>query len=654
VKVSSGDRPTNGGLNGLGASALLGEATAQPTMRALAAPMHGAEDSFTRRLVEALHDPIFDASDHLTASEQCTLAYARMRFLRRVLDLRARDLLQDPHRLLALHAWTSIVDGTLTTLLTIHYNLCIGSIVQHGNDRPELAPVLAELDDMESVGVFLATELAYGNNVQALQTTAHYDREHDEFVLHTPSREAQKFMPNTGAHDVPKIAVVMARLHVDTVDCGVFPFIVRIRTSEGLCEGVHVTALSSKPDYALDNAVTSFHHVRIPRANWLHGVHSNIGANGRFQSTIRSRRTRFLNAMDRVQTGKLCLSAAAAAGTSAALQLTVSYAAQRRTFSLTGREVSILSYSTYQRAMSEAVATNYACWLLVRHAQVMMQAQTDAVLTNRTLALCKVFVSSRSLDVLGCCREKVGAQGMFSRNRIISYLLHTNAIVTAEGDNEVLTIKSARELVLGASYTLPEPETVRESVPLLQSTDYLIALLRGHERALVLRLRSVLVGTPDNVAKFDAWNDHLVEACELARAHAARIALERFEPLLENLEDEHARVIVERLMRTFALQEISKCAAALIGEGLLSIELARQIERERASLARALGPDLSLITQASAVPSALLRAPIADDYLDAYDYFSREHTTHSSGVRQLVGPGPASARSSREPDIKSA
>ena len=174
-------------------------------------------------------------------------------------------MLANPEQLLALHRWTGLVDGTLTTLLTIHYNLnFIGSIITQGNGRPELQPLLDELDSMESIGTFLATELAYGNNVQAMETEAVYDPAEHNFVLHTPNARAQKFMPNTGAPGIAKLGVVLARLKVAGRDCGVFPFIVRIRTASGLCEGVRVTLLGEKPDYALDNAVTSFDRVRVP------------------------------------------------------------------------------------------------------------------------------------------------------------------------------------------------------------------------------------------------------------------------------------------------------------------------------------------------------------------------------------------------------
>src|SRR5579872_1440647 len=199
--------------------------------------------SFERRLVDVLHDDIFRRVDDIRTSEQCALSYERMRYLNDRMGLRIDDLFSNIDHLLALHHWVTLVDGTLTTLLTIHYNLCIGSILQHGEGRSELRTYLNELETMDTIGAFMATELAYGNNVQSLETEAVYDPTADEFVLHTPSPRAQKFMPNTGADGVAKLAVVLARLKVQGRDCGVFPFIVRIRTDSRLCPGVKVALL---------------------------------------------------------------------------------------------------------------------------------------------------------------------------------------------------------------------------------------------------------------------------------------------------------------------------------------------------------------------------------------------------------------------------
>src|SRR5690606_4728537 len=197
----------------------------------------------------------------LTDTQAGELGYERAAFVARALRLTAHEVHRDPRRLYAVHEWVALVDGVASTILSIHYCLALGSLAAHGEGRPELDGFVSELEEMRSVGVFLATELGYGNNVGSLETTALYDPERREFSLSSPTPNSWKFMPNTG-HSLPKLAVVMARLISLGRNCGVFPFVVRIRDANGrCCEGIQITPLTEKPGYALDNAITRFNGV---------------------------------------------------------------------------------------------------------------------------------------------------------------------------------------------------------------------------------------------------------------------------------------------------------------------------------------------------------------------------------------------------------
>lgn len=128
-----------------------------------------------------------------TPDERLALAHARLRTLNNALDSGAR-LAADPRALAALHEWLAPVDPSLATVAGIHYNLFLGSLLDHDADRlRDLSDFLA----MRRIGTFLCTEVAHGNDAAAVETTATYDPARDGFVLHTPHLGAQKFMPNT-------------------------------------------------------------------------------------------------------------------------------------------------------------------------------------------------------------------------------------------------------------------------------------------------------------------------------------------------------------------------------------------------------------------------------------------------------------------------
>lgn len=621
-----------------------------PTARLLADAMRGRSmTAFESRLVDVLHHDIFRRVDNLRPSEACALSYQRLRYLREQMDLDVSDLFADLDRLLALHEWVGLVDGTMMTILTIHYNLCIGSILQHGDGRSDLQPLLDELNRMDSFGVFLATELAYGNNVQALETEAVFDPETREFVIHTPRREAQKFMPNTGADGVPKLAVVLARLKVEGKQRGIFPFIVRIRTDKSVCAGVTVSPLGDKPDYALDNAITIFDHVRVPFHHWLRGAESTIDEDGKFSSTILSAGRRFLTSMERVQTGKLCLAMGALTVLRGSLDLTLRYAQQRKTFGTGRKDVSILSYRTYQQTVFDGVASAYAGSFLLQSAVADYQSTPrDCVATNRLLAIAKIFISSHGISIMTRCRERVGAQGLFSANRIISYLIQTNGVVTAEGDNEILLVKMGRELIVGSEYEAPPPLSA-SLLPIIESPDYLVALIAERERRMVLDLREAL-RSGDNSSLFETWNEHVTEAVALAQVHVHRIALETFNRRLDTIDDPRSRDILERLLRLSALQELEKHTTSLLLDGAIDRSVAKQITTERARLAGSLFEDVGTLVDAFDIPDTLVEAPIAVDFVASYDRMSSAPPPMTvSGI-----PRTSAIRSARPPSASDA
>ncbi len=153
-------------------------------------PNFRQEHGFWRRLLTT--EP-FRRPGGGTPDERLALSYHRLRILNNALDSGAR-VAADPRALSALHEWLGPVDPALTTVAGIHYNLFLGSLLDHDADTPrDLSDFLA----LRRVGTFLCTEVAHGNDALAIETTATYDRERDGFVLHTPHAGAQKFMPNT-------------------------------------------------------------------------------------------------------------------------------------------------------------------------------------------------------------------------------------------------------------------------------------------------------------------------------------------------------------------------------------------------------------------------------------------------------------------------
>lgn len=190
---------------------------------ALLGPDARREHGFWRRLVttEPFRRPLWPPPGP-TPDERLALAHARLRTLNSALDSAARPAC-DPRALAAMHEWLAPVDPALTTVAGIHYNLFLGSLLDHDTDSTR---DLSDFLRLRRIGTFLCTEVAHGNDAAAVETTATYDPARDGFVLHTPHAGAQKFMPNTSPAGGPKSGLVAARLIVGGADHGVFLLLV--------------------------------------------------------------------------------------------------------------------------------------------------------------------------------------------------------------------------------------------------------------------------------------------------------------------------------------------------------------------------------------------------------------------------------------------
>lgn len=78
------------------------------------------------------------------------------------------------------------------------------------------------------IGCFAMTELAHGSNVAGLETTATFDEESDEFIIHTPHLGATKWWIG-GAASTATHAAVFAQMIIKGKKCGVKTFVTQLR-----------------------------------------------------------------------------------------------------------------------------------------------------------------------------------------------------------------------------------------------------------------------------------------------------------------------------------------------------------------------------------------------------------------------------------------
>ncbi|MFF5205995.1 acyl-CoA dehydrogenase [Streptosporangium sp. NPDC000396] len=554
----------------------------------------------------------------LTSEERRQVAYQRLRHVNKSVTSVER-LVTDVELLTGMHEWATVVDCGLAVIAGIHYNLFLGSLMDH--DPHELRS-LREFTTLRRTGAFLCTELAHGNSAAQLETTAVFDAAANGFVLHTPHPGAQKYMPNTSLVGGAKSAVVAARLVVDGEERGVFLFLTPLSDETGILPGVRVRRLPERIGAPVDHCLTSFDHVRLPRHALLESDHGRLVAGGSFTSVLDNPRRRFLRSIGRVTVGKLCMSACSLGGARAAVAIAVRYAHTRRTSGLSGGSVPLFAYRSHHSRLLGVLATTYAATVLHRTAvrRWVTCSPDDRAQAEHLVGIAKGWITWQARDVLNECRERCGAQGLFPLNGIADYLNSNELAITAEGDNLPIWLKAAGKMVLGHASPPPPPLATALTGPpatALTSPPFLQYLLTSVEGIWDRRARAALerCADPDPLGR---WNAASNPALELVAAHAQRLAGDAMLSAAAGTSHPEAKRLLHLLHRLFALRRIAVHSGDLLAAGHLSADHVDELPAVLDAAVADLVPHALDLVGAFAIPEELLeRFPIAHRSHDA-------------------------------------
>lgn len=562
--------------------------------------------------MEGIHGPwrtLFSTKEYsfqegLTGEERIALSYDRLRQMNStVADPLA--LVNDMESLSALHGWAGVVDAGMATIASIHYNLFLGSLLDHGYD----GHTLSEFRSMRHVGTFLCTEAAHGNNAVSLETTATFDRSTGGFILNTPNPGACKFMPNTSIVGGPKSAVVAARLIVDSADHGVFLFLTPLTDSDGRhLPGVEVRRIPETASSPVDHCITTFHAVPLPFDAFLQADHGRLTPDGVFTSTLGSPRKRFLRSIGRVTAGKLCMASYSLGVTRHALAVAMRYAHTRQTSGMTSdRRVALIAHRSHHAPLLSAVATTYAATLLHRSlVQRWALGDTDGEEVERLTAIAKGWITWQGRRIMTECRERCGAQGLLLANGIAGQLAANEGAITAEGDNLVIWVKAAGETLLGGFIppALDERDPKQRS---MRDPRHLQDLLSDLERIRYEDARARLRSGrhPSPLAR---WNAAVAPALDLVDAHVHRLAAETLLAGAEEAESSLARQLLTDLHGLFVVQYIRAHSGELLAHGRLTADQFRELRDTTDHFIGSLEPYALDLVEGFAVPEGVLKS----------------------------------------------
>jgi acyl-CoA oxidase len=541
-------------------------------------------------------------------------------------------------------------DLSVVVKFGVQFGLFGGSIQQLGTEKHH-AEYLPQIGSLELPGCFAMSELGHGSNVRELGTTATYDAETEEFVVHTPREAARKeWIGNAARHG--QVATVFAQLRVPGEDeddrahgqtHGVHALLVPIRDENGaVAKGVRIEDNGRKMGLnGVDNGRLWFDGVRVPRENLLDRF-AQVSADGTYSSEIPSSGKRFFTMLSTLVGGRISVAAAGLSATKSALTIAVRYGARRRQFGPSNApERPILDYRTHQRRLFPLLAETYALDFAIgrvtaRFADRQATGEDLRRVEGEAAAL-KAMSTWNATRAIQTARECCGGQGYLMANRLPQLKADADIFTTFEGDNTILMLQVAKGLLsefqqelqdmnfFGLARFIAEAAArrVTERNPLhgretsrehLRDADFQTDAFTFRERALLQavaqRLKQRLDDGMDSFDAFIECQDHLLS---LAHAHAERLAMDAFAEGVETCDDDALRPVLATLRDLYALSRLEEGVGWFQEKHYIEAGQAHAIRREVNALCAELRPPAVDLVDAFAIPDEALAAPIATD-----------------------------------------
>lgn len=529
-------------------------------------------------------------------------------------------------------------DLSLVIKFGVHFGLFCGSVFHLGSQRHHqeiLPPALA----LELPGCFAMTETGHGSNVRALETTASYDREREEFVIHTPNLAARKdYIGNAALH--AHMATVFAQLVIGDQQFGVHAFLVPIRDINGApMPGVHIEDCGEKVGlHGVDNGRLRFSQVRVPRLNLLDRF-AQVSPEGVYKSPITSPTKRFFTMISTLVLGRVTLAAAATSVSKNALAIALRYGEQRRQFGADGApEQAILDYQTHQRRlmpkMAATLALNFAFQDLSLRCVDSLDSEEGRRRVESLAAGLKAWGTWHAFETVQTCRECCGGQGYLAVNRFGAMRDDLDVFLTFEGDNTVLLQLVAKSLLTEYRHQFSEmglvglvqylsrraSDAVSASNPLvtrsidpnhLRDFEFHLKAFRARENHLLTRvagrLKKLIEGGTETWNAFNQCQDHLVT---LAKANVERNLLECFQAAVQRCPDAPTQAVLSQFCTLFALSRLEADRAWFLENNYFEGSKSKAIRDQVLELCRQTRTLSWDVMAAFGIPDKLLAAPI--------------------------------------------
>ena len=529
-------------------------------------------------------------------------------------------------------------DLSLTIKFGVQFGLWGGAIANLGTKRHH-DKYLRATGTMELPGCFAMTETGHGSNVRGLETTAVYDHETRELIVHSPSVGAGKEYIGNAMHS--KMAAVFCQLIVGGESKGVHAVVVPIRDeAHNTLPGIRVEDNGYKLGLnGVDNGRLWFTRVRVPVDNLLDKF-GGINEAGDYDSAIENPSRRFFTMLGTLVGGRVCVPRAGMSAAKSAIAIAVRYGLRRRQFAADPlkAETIIMDYPNQQRRLLPLVAKAYAVqfgldYLLERYCN---RSEEDMREIEAMAAGLKSYATWFATAAIQECREATGGKGYLAENRFADLKADTDIFTTFEGDNNVLMQLVAKSLLTEFSKSFKEDGNFamlkfisrRATTIVTEQNPYTIRQTdRGHLTArsfyqsafdfrarrltstLAQRLRAYVKGGKSSHEASLLCQTHMIAAAE---AYVEALCLEHALIRVDNLaEDNPAKAVLRKTIQLYALHTIEGHAGWYLESDYIAGVKSKAIRKAVDVLCAELRMEAGALVNGFGIPDELLGAPIA-------------------------------------------
>lgn len=532
--------------------------------------------------------------------------------------------------------------GNLSLLIKfgVQYGLFGGAVFQLGTTYHHKT-YLEALGKMDLAGCFAMTETGHGSNVRDLETTATYDHQSRELIIHSPTQKAGKEYIGNAMHS--KMAAVFCQLIVNGENHGIHSVLVPLRNqNHEELPGIKVLDNGYKMGLnGVDNGRIWFDNVRVPVKNLLNR-YGDIDESGSYSSPIENPSKRFFTMLGALVGGRVSVAMASNTAAKKALDIAVNYAVKRRQFKTLSeeKETLILDYPTHQQRLFPLLAKSYALTFALEtlREKFVQSAELDDKREVEALAAgLKSYASWHATDTIQECREACGGKGYLAANEIPDLKADTDIFTTFEGDNHVLMQLVAKSVLTEfkqefndggymaiAKHILKRVTTAWvDTNPIATRNTNAEHLLSEefHQQALAFREEKLLFTLSDRMRSFikkklnasEIFLRTQTHMIALANANVERFINDEFVKYLAKMEESPEKSALRLMQQIYALDTINRDKGWFLENDFINGEKSKAIRKVLVKCYRTVRPDAAAFTKAFGIPEILRNAEILNE-----------------------------------------